>query len=118
MWTVTPVLPQLQPRPLHDIVNAAVVPLLFLIIRAVLSLSLLPRLRAGDGDVPPAEELHAQSRGRILLCLRGGSRNRPRVSNGATAHTELRPQIFFFFARPPGLYGRGVRPQKIKIEFY
>lgn len=55
-------------------------PLSFLIIRSVWSFVLL-RVRSGDGDVPPAEELHSEPRGWLLLCLCGCSWNRPRVSN-------------------------------------
>lgn len=44
---------------------------------------LLPRLCSCDGDVPPAEKLHSEPRGRLLLCLCGCSWNRPCVSNAA-----------------------------------
>lgn len=47
------------------------------------------RLCSGDGDVSPAKELHAQSRGRILLCLCRSSRNWPRVSNEAPPKLQL-----------------------------
>lgn len=50
-------------------------------IRAVWSF-LLPRLRSSDGHVPPAEELHSEPWGRLLLCLCGRSWNWPCVSNG------------------------------------
>lgn len=59
---------------------------------SLLSSSLLPslslsRLRAGDGDVPPAPQLHPQPRGRLLLRLRGRPRDRPRVSDRDRAIT-------------------------------
>lgn len=47
----------------------------------------LSRLRAGDGDVPPAPQLHPQPRGRLLLRLRGRPRDRPRVGDRDRAIT-------------------------------
>ncbi len=46
----------------------------------IVSFDLSPRLRPGNGHVPPAAQLHAQPRRRLLLCLCGGARNRTRVS--------------------------------------
>lgn len=56
----------------------------------------LSRLRAGDGDVPPAPQLHPQPRGRLLLRLRGRPRDRPRVGDRdrAIAMQMLDPSSF------------------------
>lgn len=52
---------------------------------SVLPSCFCPRLRSGDGDVPPSAQLHPQPRGRLLLGLRRGPRDRTRVSRGGRA---------------------------------
>lgn len=70
----------------------------------------LSRLRAGDGDVPPAPQLHPQPRGRLLLRLRGRPRDRPRVGDRdrAIAMQMLDPSSFLHPFLPKRL---GAKPR-------
>lgn len=63
--------------------------------------SWLLRLRPGDGHVPPGAELHPEPRGRLLLRVRGGARDGPRVSDAARNFEFSLSSAFSHLFSPP-----------------